>query len=467
MISNSVTSLEYLQRFFNDQLTELELKDLIRIDTITQDTVFLNSLYIKNSQLKNINLENLEQAPFILNGNNIESINLNNLKRIESKNISYNSIFSYLYPSFLCNTKISELILPNFVGVTNTPYTSDYGGQNSNILPSFSNNYWLRNVCFGNANIKEIDTTHLNGYWFSNCYFLKYLRLLYPFFIPLSSNMGLSTTPIGSGKGRIYVPSNLVETYRAASYWNSYSDCIMPLEQYELDTQEDSEIPDSWPEIIARCNNGTAANYYQQYIGKYKTLKIDGKPTQMMLVNTANSTHNISNRDKKTDNSYAQLTWVEKTISRFERYNISSAFNYTSATNFQNIMSNIFNTIDSSTGLKEANGIKEVYKSAYGTQNGVTDNIEGSFKIWPPSIAEIGLRQSEAEKTYDYYVDNSPNYRLGETDIYTLDNSSSNICIALRDFEGSTSPATLQSGADRSIITQSSINPYIIFGFCT
>lgn len=48
----------------------------------------------------------------------------------------------------------------------------------------------------------------------------------------LSSSDAFSSTPIASGTGYIYVPSALVDSYKAATNWSIYSDKIRAIEDY-------------------------------------------------------------------------------------------------------------------------------------------------------------------------------------------------------------------------------------------
>ena len=49
--------------------------------------------------------------------------------------------------------------------------------------------------------------------------------------IELRSSPALSLTPIASGTGYIYVPSNLVDAYKSATNWSVYADSIRPLSE--------------------------------------------------------------------------------------------------------------------------------------------------------------------------------------------------------------------------------------------
>ena len=472
MISNSQSSATKLKQFFeyDTALTELDIPELTNIDTETSVSTYLNGLYINNPSLKKINFENLEQSPFVLLGNNLTSVNLSNLKRIEPK-LNYTNILNqYILYSFLSNTKIRELNLPNFEGVTNSS-TYEYGSSNSLIPASFFFNYWLKNVSFGNKDMETLSNVHLNGYWFQNCYFLKYLRINYPFFIPLSSTQGLGTTPMASGPryGRIYVPSNLVNYYKGENggAWATFRDNIFPLEQYEIDISEynnNSLDNVSWATIINDCNTGNIENYQ---IGQTKTIYVNGIPTEMIIVGKSQDT--IANTNNK-----ASLTWIEKTLSRFEPVNVYANTDkiYSSCSNFKELMENLYDGIEDTT-LK--NGIKSVTKQAYGFTSTSVDPVllnldsEG-YKLWPPSLNELGF--DSKNYTYPYFKPNDtntpPNYRLGETNIYVKDGN--NINIALRDFRNLNNirPAAIISGENNSILeTNPSNTPYIIFGFCT
>lgn len=71
------------------------------------------------------------------------------------------------------------------------------------------------------------------------------------------SNTTLDTTAIAKGNGAVFVPDILVDTYKADSVWGKY--LILPLSEYP--TTDYSSIRDSWSDIIAATNNGTANKY--------------------------------------------------------------------------------------------------------------------------------------------------------------------------------------------------------------
>lgn len=92
---------------------------------------------------------------------------------------------------------------------------------------------------------------------FSNCTKIESLIIRSETMSTLSSTNAFNSTPISSGNGAVFVPSSLVATYKADAKWSQY--LILPLSAYP--TTDYSTILDSWADIIAATNNGTANKY--------------------------------------------------------------------------------------------------------------------------------------------------------------------------------------------------------------
>lgn len=74
------------------------------------------------------------------------------------------------------------------------------------------------------------------NYVFTYCNKLKALILRSPTMCELNTNTNVFTnTPITSGSGYIYVPSALLQTYKANAKWSSYSSKFRALENYTVD----------------------------------------------------------------------------------------------------------------------------------------------------------------------------------------------------------------------------------------
>lgn len=67
---------------------------------------------------------------------------------------------------------------------------------------------------------------------FINCSALSTLILRYEKVCTLSNVNVLSATPIADGTGYIYVPDNLVDSYKSATNWSTYAAQIKPVSEY-------------------------------------------------------------------------------------------------------------------------------------------------------------------------------------------------------------------------------------------
>jgi len=468
--NNAIESLNMLNSFFKNELSIIDIPELVRIDS---PNGLWNGLVFLNSQLTTLNLENMEQAPYIINCENLQNVNLNKLQEVEFSpdgNGIYLNNLEYFPTKFLQNSKIQSLSLPSFKGTQNPlPVGTDDINNNYSANASFWNNYWLRDVSLGNSLMREENNSNykFNGFWFRNNYFLKFLKLNYPYKIPLVRTAGFNTTPIGSGSGYIYVPDDLVTAYQADTNWHAFAGKIKKMSDYESDFNAYTDsITDSWTDIIENCNTGHAERYP---IGGTKTVKINNVPTQFRIVGKG--------VDPLADNSgYAALTWMETTITRFTPISIRDTFDsnnprqFNNAINFRSILTEIYNGIESTVKA----GIKTVIKQSIGRDNG---NAPGSFPsvesgVWPPSQLELGLDTNASP--YPYY-DVLPrrviNYYLGETNINNI--SGQKIRVALRDYSGASSsyPDVLRPNDNSSysmdVIDSDNSNAYIVIGFCT
>ena len=475
--NNSSDSLALLNSFFKNELSSIDIPELVRISS-----GLWNSLALTNSNLNILNLENMEQAPYIINCKNLLQIKLDQLQEIEFNEIYLNGLSNFP-TKFLHNSKIQSLNLPNFKGTrfplpTNAVSLSDTNASTA----SFWNNYWLRDVTLGNSKMRFENNSDykFNGYWFNNNYFLKFLRLNYPYVLPLVRIAGLSNTPIGNGSGYIYVPDDLVSSYKSADQWNQFNLKIKGISQYEADfnSYKDS-ITDDWSTIISNCAAGTIDRYN---IGDTKTVKIDNVPTQFMIVNKrgiagAAEIDYIADSNGDETNEPAALTWMEKTITRVSApQSVQDVFStdyprqYKNATNFRNIITNIYDNIEPTVKA----GIKRVVKNSIGRNSAGNpiNNSKSADYLWPPSRLELGL--SVNASPYEYYKTTPRriiNYYLGETNINEINGNK--IRVALRDYTGESSsyPDLLRPNNDSTqsmdIVDTDNTNPYIIVGFCT
>ena len=130
-------------------------------------------------------------------------------------------------------------------GLTKVPYESqlDYVGdmcfdncliQSANLpnvtkigYSSFRNCKSLVRVDVG---VKQRNTLRLDT--FNGCSALETCILRADVFLPMDNISAFVGTPIESGTGYIYVPSALVDQYKAATNWTVYADQIRAIEDY-------------------------------------------------------------------------------------------------------------------------------------------------------------------------------------------------------------------------------------------
>ena len=89
----------------------------------------------------------------------------------------------------------------------------------------------------------------------------------------LSATAAFSSTPISLGNGAIYVPSDLIATYKADTNWKNYF--ITTLDKYPLSSFD--TIEDDWATIIAKAEAGTASQSYSIGDTKLIDLGAEGK----------------------------------------------------------------------------------------------------------------------------------------------------------------------------------------------
>jgi len=470
MIHDPITSLNKLEDFFSksSNLTEINIPELISIDDNPRANY--NGIVLLDTNAKSIKFPNVQQQIGFIGNDKLEEIDLESLQYIESQ-YGFLHDHSEFYIQFLHNTKLESLDLPNLMGARNPiPNSTVSPTESQSMQASFQNNYWLRDVAIGkNANIlnHNPNADWFNGLWFRNNYSLKFLRLYNPYvLIPNRAvTTGLASTPIGSGNGFIYVPEELLEDYKADTSWSAYASSIKPLIDYEndkaLDKDSISDDIKTWKNIIDDCNSASGFDISIYKIGATKTIKIDGIPTQMVIVDI--------NKDINTNGNPVRLTWMSKTITYFNTIPCSALTTgidrnyYKAPSAIKTFLDELYLKIDEPI----RNGIKTVQKESFGYDGDTSTTVTTEEKIWIPSDAEVGItiHDSTQSKRYSYFsTGNRNDYKLGETNIRPING------IVTRDYSSSTASYldTIQySNSTVTAIGNSASNPYIIFGFCT
>lgn len=173
---------------------------------------FLNNCWaLKSFPLNNINTINVEDMNSMCSGcRTMVSANLSNLNMINVKHVQ--NMFSGCY-------ELSEVIFndSNDVSIVNAAYM-------------FSYCYKLILL-----DLSSFDTTNTTNttYMFSNSGIEKLIINRQDVFKMTNINM-FNNTPISNGTGYVYVPDNMVETYKSATNWSNYANQIKPMSELEV-----------------------------------------------------------------------------------------------------------------------------------------------------------------------------------------------------------------------------------------
>ena len=255
--------------------------------------------------------------------------------------------------------------------------------------------YYAFSAC---QNLSLVDFTNsspvsIGNYTFDGCTKLQHLIIRSERVSP-KEIVPMPNTPITSGSGTIYVPSELVDSYK--SVWTGY-DIIRPISAYP--NYDFSTISDSWDEIVSNPNYAT-----DYKIGDVKSIELsDGSFVHMKLI--AFDTDVLAN-----NTGFAHMTW----ISKFAPDGGFTVFesNTPAATSWPDLSCRAYLRNDFYQMLPSAlkTNIKEVTKTYLAPDpNNVGTNLTltTADTIWVPSLRELRASSTEEDSgvTYSYYED--------------------------------------------------------------
>lgn len=97
----------------------------------------------------------------------------------------------------------------------------------------------LRETFYGCASIPEMtcqgDIKYINNNCFSGCSKLSKFILPNITSIPSAGSNIFKNTPIAQGTGYVYVPDDLVDSFKSATNWSTYADQIKPISELEVE----------------------------------------------------------------------------------------------------------------------------------------------------------------------------------------------------------------------------------------
>ena len=232
-----------------------------------------------------------------------------------------------------------------------------------------------------NLNVVDLKSDSANSIAanaFNGCPGLKHLLVRSSVVSSLAATSALGSTPIALGDGGIYVPANLLASYKAATNWVTYKDNIFPIGDYPKSVFD--SIDDSWATILSN------ASYSTDYVVKgTKTLELsDGMLIKMDIAA-------FDADDKSDDSGKAKITWICHGIPFAHRMNATSTTSGGWAESemrswlISEILAKIPNEIRS-----HIVSVKKTYRSKSPNDETLTSNDE----IWIPSYKEVGFTNS-------------------------------------------------------------------------
>ena len=100
-------------------------------------------------------------------------------------------------------------------------------------LLDYSKGTSFANFCMGCSKLQTIDISTANGSkvknsasMFNGCSSLIKLIINNPILFPMTNSNMLQSTPIAKGTGYVYVPDDMVDTYKSATNWSTYASQI-------------------------------------------------------------------------------------------------------------------------------------------------------------------------------------------------------------------------------------------------
>lgn len=225
----------------------------------------------------------------------------------------------------------------------------------------------------------------------------------------LNDASALSGNKIAAGMGAVYVPSDLVSTYKADSKWKAYY--IASIDDYPL--SDYSTISDTWAQIFAAESDGTYKSKYK--IGDTKVLSVNNEDVYMQIV--------AMDVDELSDGSgKAKITWLMKNqLSTTHNMNSTATTEggWASTAMRSWLRDTILPTIDS-TVRSQIKEVTKTYKD-YGTSS----VLSIADTVWIPSHREI-FNSSSYEDSGVIYSDvfasasDRIKYRNGSATIWWL-----------------------------------------------
>lgn len=204
----------------------------------------------------------------------------------------------------------------------------------------------------------------------------------------LYDSIAIMPCEITKFNGAIFVPSNLLNSYKTSVNYLPYRYLIFPIGS-SPETNHYATITDSWTNILAACNDGTYVSKYN--IGDTAVVLIDGNYYLFEIVakcNDINTATADTAEPLSSDNTkFAHLTWL---LTNY--YSTAMSYSNTNAGGWDSsVMKNwLNNTVFTLLPQELQNGILAVDKTCQqGSADSGATTTSTNNKLWLPSAREI------------------------------------------------------------------------------
>lgn len=382
----------------------------------------------------------------------IKSINLQNAKEI--KDCSFYNCYS-LKTLIIPNVKIISPCLRYCNSLNNLDWSNiekisslEDSGFGSLVLPECNSVAGINGY-----RVSTIDAPKMNGIgsnFAAGAYSLVHIIFREDRIYPLYNDVGLNRTPFINGLGWVYVPTDLVDSYKTATNWSAYADQIVSIDEYPK-ALDGETITDSWDEIFQAEDNDTYKTKYN--VGDTKYLIIGGTYVLMQII--------AFDRDiLSSDNtSTAKITWLAKSLSFIFPMNFMDKTGGWAECDCRKFLND---TIYEQIPENVRNRILLVDKT-YTTTSVSSSTTTASDKVWIPSHREMfggTLYENSGIDYTDFFTNNSSRIKhrglLADSAVNWL----------LRSVSGPSHFRVVSNTGGGSNVASSSNNE-IAIGFCT
>ena len=342
--------------------------------------------------------------------------------------------------------KFLKRTITSYESETNTtiaPYAFQYCSELTEIrgpFTSFGESAFFNCSKFKTADLTGNGVVSISGNAFQSRSSFDSLIIRSTTMATLGSATAFSGTKINAGLGAVYVPSNMINTYKANTNWSNYT--ILPIDSYPATNFE--TITDSWETIIA---NIKAGNYSQYAIGSTKSIDYDGMTVQVQLIDTDKDI--LASDNTQT----AATTWAFRHIVVSHRMNATgtNADGYPASemyTYLQECRAKLPDIIK--------NNIVKVKKTYYDYTTKSTLSTDEDF--WLFSTKEVGFTSSPVESegvVYNQFFTSSERrikYYLSGSDGYWWLRSASSSANTFRGVNGSGGPGDGRASNSNGVV---------------